>query len=214
MLRLAAKYRADPALAFSPSILIRIAAAVPTLFPPGTRYQYSNTGFLLLGRVAEEATGTDIATLYERRIFRPLGLVATTWDPQGPIAGPHASGYWTAPNGRLRDATDWHGGKGADGGIVADAAETAQFFVALMKERFFGSRQLELMKYSGFWFGGNTLGCGADSYGHGGGGAGFKTEAVVSGDGQTVVVLLLNRGVSGRSDQAAKMTVAELFCAA
>jgi D-alanyl-D-alanine carboxypeptidase len=93
VLRLAAKYRADPALAFSPSILIRIAAAVPTLFPPGTRYQYSNTGFRLLGRVAEKATGTDIATLYERRIFRPLGLVATTWDPQGPIAGPHASGY-------------------------------------------------------------------------------------------------------------------------
>jgi hypothetical protein len=40
VLRLAAKYRADPALGFSPSILIRIAAAVPTLFPPGTRYQY------------------------------------------------------------------------------------------------------------------------------------------------------------------------------
>ena len=61
---------------------------MPPLFPPGTNYQYSNTGFLLLGRVAEQATGTDIATLYERRIFRPLGLVRSAWDPQGPIAGP------------------------------------------------------------------------------------------------------------------------------
>jgi D-alanyl-D-alanine carboxypeptidase len=211
LLRFAKKYRANPALEFSPAIWLRIAAAVPPLFRPGTSYHYSNTGFDLLGRVAERATGTDIATLYERRLFRPLGLVRTAWDPQGPIAGTHASGYRVGPNGRLLDVTDWHGGKGAEGAVVANAAETARFLVALMKERFFGPLQLARMKYGGFWSGGNTLGCGADAYGHAGAGAGFKTEALVSGDGQTVAVLLLN-GRGDRTDAAADKAIAELFC--
>jgi D-alanyl-D-alanine carboxypeptidase len=211
LLRFAKKYRANPALEFSPAIWLRIAAAVPPLFRPGTSYHYSNTGFDLLGRVAERATGTDIATLYERRLFRPLGLVRTAWDPQGPIAGTHASGYRVGPNGRLLDVTDWHGGKGAEGAVVANAAETARFLVALMKERFFGPLQLARMKYGGFWSGGNTLGCGADAYGHAGAGAGFKSEALVSGDGQTVAVLLLN-GRGDRTDAAADKAIAELFC--
>jgi D-alanyl-D-alanine carboxypeptidase len=211
LLRFAKEWQANPALEFSPAIWVRIAAAVPPLFRPGTSYHYSNTGFDLLGRIAERATGTDIATLYERRLFRPLGLVRTAWDPQGPIAGPHASGYRIGPDGRLLDVTDWHGGKGAEGAVVADAEETARFLVALMKERFFGPLQLATMKTGGFWTGANTLGCGADAYGHAGAGAGFKTEALVSGDGQTVAVLLLN-GRGNRTDAAADKAIAELFC--
>jgi D-alanyl-D-alanine carboxypeptidase len=213
LLRWAKKYRANPALEFSPAIWVRIAAAVPPLFRPGTSYHYSNTGFLLLGRVAEQATGTDIATIYDRRIFRPLGLVRSAWDPQGPIAGPHASGYRLGAEGRLLDTTDWHGGKGADGAVVADAEETGRFLVALMKERFFGPMTLAGMKYGGFWSGGNTLGCGADAYGHAGAGDGFKTEALVSGDGQRVAVLLLN-GRGDGTDAVADKTIAELFCSA
>jgi D-alanyl-D-alanine carboxypeptidase len=209
--RFAKKYRANPALEFSPAIWVRIAAAVPPLFRPGTRYHYSNTGFVLLGRVAERATGTDIATIYDRRIFRPLGLIRSAWDAQGPIAGPHASGYRLGADGRLLDVTDWHGGKGADGAVVADAEETARFLVALMKERFFGPMTLAQMKYGGFWSGGNTLACGADAYGHAGAGDGFKTEALVSGDGQRVAVLLLN-GRGDRTDAAADNAIAEFFC--
>ena len=81
LLRFAKKYGANPALEFSPAIWLRIAAAVPP-FRPGTSYHYSNTGFDLLGRVAERATGTDIATLYERRLFRPLGLVRSRGIPR------------------------------------------------------------------------------------------------------------------------------------
>jgi D-alanyl-D-alanine carboxypeptidase len=211
LLRWANTYRANPALEFSPMLWVRIAAAVPPLFRPGTSYHYSNTGFVLLGRVAEQATGTDIATIYDRRIFRPLGLVRSAWDPQGPIAGPHASGYRLGAEGQLLDVTDWHGGKGADGPVVADAEETARFLVALMKGRFFGPLQLATMKSGGFWTGGNALGCGADAYGHAGAGDGFKSEALVSGDGQRVAVLLLN-GRGGRTDAAADKAIAELFC--
>ena len=94
---------------------------------------------------------------------------------------------------------------------MADAEETARFLVALMKERFFGPLQLATMQHGGFWTGGNTLGCGADAYGHAGAGDGFKTEALVGGDGQRVAVLLLN-GRGARTDVAADEAVAELFC--
>jgi CubicO group peptidase (beta-lactamase class C family) len=43
-------------------------------FAPGTRYQYSSMGILLAARIAELISGTDILTLVERVVFRPLGM--------------------------------------------------------------------------------------------------------------------------------------------
>jgi CubicO group peptidase (beta-lactamase class C family) len=43
-------------------------------FAPGARYQYSSMGILLAARVAEVISGTDILTLVERAVFRPLGM--------------------------------------------------------------------------------------------------------------------------------------------
>ena len=59
--------------------------------------------------------------LYRELIFQPLGLRATAYDPQGPISGPHARGYGIQPDGKRADATNWHYGIGASGGIVSDA---------------------------------------------------------------------------------------------
>lgn len=43
-------------------------------FEPGTRYSYSNTGYVLLGSVAEAASGTDFIELCRTRIFHPLAM--------------------------------------------------------------------------------------------------------------------------------------------
>jgi CubicO group peptidase (beta-lactamase class C family) len=43
-------------------------------FAPGARYQYSSMGILLATRIAEVISGTDILTLVERAVFRPLGM--------------------------------------------------------------------------------------------------------------------------------------------
>jgi CubicO group peptidase (beta-lactamase class C family) len=51
-------------------------------FAPGARYQYSSMGILLAARVAERISGTDILTLVERAVFRPLG-VGTSRHPRG-----------------------------------------------------------------------------------------------------------------------------------
>ena len=43
-------------------------------FAPGSRYQYSSMGILLATRIAEIISGTDIRTLVDRVVFRPLGM--------------------------------------------------------------------------------------------------------------------------------------------
>jgi len=195
-------------------IWVRVAAAVPPLFPPGSDYHYSNTGFVVLGMVASRATGKSMPTLYRERIFRPLGLQETTWDPQGPITGQHARAYQLRPDGTLIDATDWHGGKGAEGAVVSNASETARFLTALMTGQLLEQRQLDVMKNGGFWTAPDESGCAGRAYGHSGAGAGFKTNVWVSGDGKRVVVLLLNGRGDERMDGLAGATLAKLYCAA
>jgi CubicO group peptidase (beta-lactamase class C family) len=46
-------------------------------FEPGTRWAYSNTGFLLLGAVIEKVTGESYFDHVRKRVFEPAGMTAT-----------------------------------------------------------------------------------------------------------------------------------------
>lgn len=46
-------------------------------FAPGERYEYSNTGYVMLGSIAEAASGQDFIALCRDRIFKPVGMTAT-----------------------------------------------------------------------------------------------------------------------------------------
>lgn len=209
--RLAHRWNTDPALEFSPTAWIRLAAWQPLLFKPGTDYHYSNIGFELLGLIASRASGEALATLYRTRIFEPLSLANTAYDPQGPIAGPHARGYSIASGGAMTDSTDYHGGVGAEGGIVADAQDTATFLAALLHGQLLDPRSLAAMKNGSFWSGGEETGCGI-AYGHGGAGAGFKTNVWASGDGSRIAVLLLNGRRGDYGDAQAGAALVDLYC--
>lgn len=50
----------------------------PQCFDPGTDYSYSNTNFYLLGLTIEAATGKDLRTVLQERLFGPLALTHTT----------------------------------------------------------------------------------------------------------------------------------------
>jgi D-alanyl-D-alanine carboxypeptidase len=195
---------------------VRLAAWQPLLFEPGTDYHYSNVGYEVLGLIAERAGGKPLDELYREHIFAPLGLRRTAYDPQGPIAGPHASGYILAPDGRLTDASDWHWGVGADAGIVADARETAAFLSALMRGKLLSPRSLAGMRGDDLWAGGKDSGCGR-VYGWSGAAVGYKTDAWASADGTRVVVLLLNARRSDpdhQGDARATETAMSLYCSA
>ena len=209
LLALGARLQRDPSVEFSPWVWIRLAAYQPLLSPPGTDFHYSNIGFEVLGVIAERASGQRLASLYGDRFFKPLGLEQTAYDPRGPIHGAHASAY----AGRATtDVSAVHPGVGAEGGIISTAADTARFLVALMRGELLGPVQLAAMK-DGFWRGGEWTSCGDAAFGHSGGGAGFKTDVWVAGDGSRVAVLLLNGRGDASADIHAGALMRELYCA-
>lgn len=62
----------------------------PPVAPPGLRTQYTNTAFLVLGLIAERATGRTMPELYRQRLWTPLDLAEVFYpgfeEPSGPTA--------------------------------------------------------------------------------------------------------------------------------
>ena len=218
LLAIAARVNKDPGTEVSPIWWIRFAAWQPLLFTPGGGFHYSNIGYDVLGLIAARSGGKPLPALYRERIFQPLGLHATAYDPQGPIGGPHARGYGIEPSGEQVDTTDWHYGVGAEGGIVSDAKDTATFLTALMQGKLLDGRRLTAMKGDNLWYGGAPSGCAGQAYGWSGGGDGYKTDVWVNDDGSRVAVLLLNARHRGTGqpagDQAAHDALTRLYCGA
>jgi CubicO group peptidase (beta-lactamase class C family) len=71
-----------------------LAASQPLYFEPGTDYHYSNIGFDTLGLIVSRVASQPLGRVFADRIFRPLGLKETAYDPQGRIVGRHPRGYW------------------------------------------------------------------------------------------------------------------------
>ena len=66
----------------TPDEIIKQYATRKLDFEPGTRWSYSNTGYILLGRVVEKVSSEPFAKFLERRILKPLGLEHTTFEPK------------------------------------------------------------------------------------------------------------------------------------
>jgi CubicO group peptidase (beta-lactamase class C family) len=106
--------------------------------------------------IGERATGDDLATLLAGD--RPAAR-HTAYDPQGPIARRHASGCAGNDNGAMVDVTDEPVGQGANGGIVADAGDTALFLTRLMQGEILDRDHLIRLQGDAFWNGGWDSGC-------------------------------------------------------
>ncbi|WP_181159947.1 serine hydrolase domain-containing protein [Sandaracinobacter neustonicus] len=63
------------------------------VFSPGTDWRYSNTAYVLLGRVIERVTGAPYADYFAKRLFAPAGLIATAVDNEADVVPNRASGY-------------------------------------------------------------------------------------------------------------------------
>jgi D-alanyl-D-alanine carboxypeptidase len=194
---------------------VRWAAWVPLLSKPGTTNHYSNIGYDLLGMVAARAGGKPFPELYQERIFTPLHLDQTAYDPQGPIHGTHARGYSILPNGKATDQTNMHPGISAEGGIVSNAKDTAAFLIGLMSGKLVESHHLYALKLDDLWLGGWDSGCAGSTYGWSGGGTGYKTDVWINGDGTRAVVLLLNsRLQTAHGDDRTLAAAQKLYCTA
>lgn len=218
----AAALRADPTHILPRLLEIRIAAALPLLAEPGTRWHYSNIGYMTAGLIAEKAGKAPLADLYDRIVVRPLELRSAGYYPSGPIAGAHPVGYAVHRGGVAVPATNHLDGTlQAEGGIVTDAKDEARFLVGLVTGRVVSPRTLAEIVGTTPASGSYGLGtvieqtCGGTTYDHNGGGASWASSVAVSADGKRVAVLLLNgqRGYDPVSTPYYRALL-KLFCAA
>jgi D-alanyl-D-alanine carboxypeptidase len=203
---------ADPTTEVSPMLFIELAAWQPLLFPPSTDVHHSNIGFNIVGLIAERATGQDLPTLYRDGIFEPLGLQHTAFDPQGPISGAHAKGYEIVDGTVTGDKTAENYGKGADGGIVTDAAELARFLAGLMDGELLDAEHVAQLQQQLFGSG-HDSGCAGWVYDAVGTSNAYRVYVNVNSDGSHVTVLMLNgRIVPGDIADAAADGSRALYC--
>jgi D-alanyl-D-alanine carboxypeptidase len=81
---------------FTPEEMVAIAAAHDPLFEPGAGWSYSNTNYILLGRVIEAVTGHTAAAELRTRILEPLGM-ADTFLLGSEVETSRSTGTWTRP---------------------------------------------------------------------------------------------------------------------
>lgn len=109
----------------------RVLAAIrglPATTQPGGAYHYSNTGWHILGLLAEHVTGHSLGTLLESQLLVPLGLEDTRYNTSVPGGTIHGYGLPDSPDA---DTHAYAENTGADSGITAPAQEVAQFLRAL-----------------------------------------------------------------------------------
>jgi D-alanyl-D-alanine carboxypeptidase len=112
--------------------LIQDYAGAKLDFDPRTRWSYSNTGFIILGRVVEKVSGDTFGRFLERRIFKPLMMEHTYFEPGKSVQG-LARGYTSfalgSPEVSVPEAGGWIY---AAGGIFASASDLARWDLALV----------------------------------------------------------------------------------
>jgi CubicO group peptidase (beta-lactamase class C family) len=106
----------------------------PLDFEPGTQWQYSNTNFVVAGRILEQVTGMPLMVFLEKRIFRPLGMESPLDLDHQPVADSDAKGYTRFGRGPLHlvqpEARGW---LFAAGELAMTARDLALWDMGLME---------------------------------------------------------------------------------
>jgi D-alanyl-D-alanine carboxypeptidase len=129
----------------SPDKLIQQYAGPKLDFAPGTDWSYSNTGFIILGRIVEMVSGESFGEFLEKRILVPLRLEHTSLG-SAKDSNNSALGYTTfalsAPERVLPEAPGWIGAAGA---IYSTVGDLARWDLALTGGRVLNRNYLRLM---------------------------------------------------------------------
>ena len=63
--------------------ILEVAAEKPLLFDPGTKFDYSNNGYMLLGAIIEEVSGLSFGEYIDEYICKPLEMTSTGYNTSG-----------------------------------------------------------------------------------------------------------------------------------
>ncbi|MEP7197320.1 MAG: serine hydrolase [Saprospiraceae bacterium] len=91
-------YRSIMSSYYSPKNLVELFADSSLQFKPGEKFEYSNSGYVLLGYIIEKITGKTYKEELQERIFTPLHMNSSGVDDPGTILNNRALGYYRAGN--------------------------------------------------------------------------------------------------------------------
>ena len=101
---------------------------IPFSTPPGTRYEYSNYAFGLLGRIVTNASGTPYEKYVREEILAPLSMEGTTFEFSEIPLTSRAIGYRLKPDGTYGEEPPLpHGVFGAMGGLLTTATDLGKY---------------------------------------------------------------------------------------
>jgi D-alanyl-D-alanine carboxypeptidase len=202
--------------------ILDLWARKPLDFDPGTRWQYSNTNFVIAGLIVEKASGKPFLQFVSQRIFSPLGMKSVMNIDQERLTETDAVGYMRYGIGPLRPSPKE--GKGwlfAAGELAMPAEDLAKWDISminqtLLKPASYAAMERETVLKNGL---GTHYGLGVTvrnelgqrAIEHGGEVSGFTANNMVFPDSRTAVVVLTNEDAVPASGDLAKEIASLLF---
>jgi CubicO group peptidase (beta-lactamase class C family) len=106
------------------------------LFEAGARYEYSNSGYVVLGLIVEKASGLSFAQFLGRNIFRPLKMKGTVAHQEGiSMVRNRAYGYMKEQGRWVRRDQSIASALLGDGGVYSSADDLAKWDAGLRAGR-------------------------------------------------------------------------------
>lgn len=168
----------------------------PLDFEPGSKFDYSNSNFIVLGVVIEKVSGRKYEDLLRERIFEPLGMKATGLDNDEIVLPKRAEGYRPGPHGLEVARSESMTIPWSAGAIYSTTGDLLKWEHGLFGCKILNADSLKLMTTPGK--GNYGLGVfiedhdGVRVVSHGGGIEGFNTHLAYAPEKQIAVIVFSN----------------------
>jgi len=191
-------------------------AKKPLDFDPGTQWQYSNTNFVIAGRIVEIVSGEQLFQFLSERVFSPLGMTSVWNSDAKQLQPPDATAYYRHALGPLRPAPqEGAGWMFAAGELAMTAHDLALWDESLIAQSILKPESYKAMftevklkdgKGTGYGLGVEVRDRdGHRSIEHSGEVSGFVSDNEVLIDDGTAVAVLTNQDAVGAASTIAKL---------
>jgi len=197
-------------------------ARKPLDFEPGTKWQYSNTNYVIAGVIVEKVARLPLLQFLQQRVFTPLGMTSVMSIDQERLTETDPTGYMRYALGPLRSAPKE--GKGwlfAAGELAMPAEDLAKWDISIMDQKLMkpGSYRefaTDTLLKNGL---GTQYGLGVSvasqaghrALSHGGEVSGFTAQNIVFPDDRAAVVVLTNQDAASAAGPIASGIAQLLF---
>ncbi|RYG03224.1 MAG: serine hydrolase, partial [Chitinophagaceae bacterium] len=188
--------------ATSKDSMLALFRDVPLNFAPGTKYSYSNSGYVLLGQIIEKVTGKSYESNIHDLVFRPYKMSNSGFDFKNLASDDKATGYnvyreMIKMPASVADSTTTY----SAGAIYSTTGDLLKWHNALQSTTLLSKKSLALAytpmldKYALGWVVDTVFA--KRTVMHGGGIFGFNTNIQRLPEDDVVVVLLCNMNIAG-----------------